>query len=84
MLNKYVKKVQVLAQQFDGSKEMAKQYGLKKFGYEDWIRVPTSRANFEIGTPMWISKGDWFLVKENGRYDVLSDEEFRKTYERCE
>lgn len=84
MLKKYVKKVTVLAEQFDGSKEMAKQYGLKKFGYEDWIRVPNYRDNFEIGAPMMISEGDWLLVKENGRYDVLSDEEFRRTYERCD
>lgn len=84
MLKKYVKKVPVLAEQFDGSEKIAKQYGLKKFGYEDWIKVPNARNNFEIGAPMMISKGDWLLVKENGKYNVLSDEEFRRIYERCD
>lgn len=84
MLHEYRKKTTIKAEQFDGSDEMAEKYGLKKFGWEGFVRTLNSLDNFDFGAPLVFSKGDWFIEGENGKINVLSDKEFRRTYERCD
>lgn len=83
MKNKYRKKEPLVAEQFDGSKEIVKEYGLRRFGFEGFIKTPNSMNNFDFDAPLIISEGDWILKKDNGKYGVLPDEAFRNTYERC-
>ena len=84
MLHEYRKKTTIKAEQFDGSDEMMKKYGLKKFGWEGFVRTRNSLDNFDFGAPLIFSKGDWFIEGDNGKINVLSDKEFRRTYERCD
>lgn len=84
MLHEYRKKTTIKAEQFDGSDEMAEKYGLKKFGCEGFVRTCNSLDNFDFGAPLIFSKGDWFIEGDNGKINVLSDKEFRRTYERCD
>lgn len=84
MLHEYRKKTAIKAEQFDGSKEMAAKYGLKKFGWEGFVRTRNSLDNFDFGAPLVFSKGDWFIEGDNGKIGVLSDKEFCRTYERCD
>ena len=82
MLHEYRKKTTIRAEQFDGSEEMAEKYGLKKFGWKGFIEVPNSKNNFVHGAPLILDEGDWFIENDNGMIDVLSDDIFRRTYER--
>jgi hypothetical protein len=81
MKHKYRRVVTVEAEQFDGSDEMATEYGLKRFGWTGFAKN-YGKNNFEIGGPLVISKGDWILKGSNGKYFVLSDYEFKQNYER--
>lgn len=84
MLHEYRKKTTIKAEQFDGSDEMAEKYGLKKLGWEGFVRTCNSLDNFDFGAPLVFSKGDYFIEGDNGKINVLSDKEFRRTYERCD
>lgn len=84
MLHKYRKTAIIQAEQFDGSREMADEYGLQKFGWKGFIKVPNSKNDFALGAPLIISEGDWFVKNDKGEIDVLSDNIFKKTYERCD
>lgn len=84
MLHEYRKKTTIKAEQFDGSEEMAEKYGLKKFGWEGFVRTLNSHDHFDHDAPLCITKGDWFFENDNGMIGVLSDREFRETYERCD
>lgn len=82
MLHTYRKKAAIQAEQFDGSNEMAEKYGLKKFGWRGFIRE-YGVNNFELGCPLLISKSDWIIKNEDGKYSVLPDRKFKQIYERC-
>ena len=84
MIHKYRKTALIEAEQFDGSTEMMGKYGLKKLGWEGFVRTHNSLDNFDFGAPLFFSKGDWFIEGDNGKINVLSDKEFRRTYERCD
>lgn len=84
MLHEYRKKTPIKAEQFDGSKEIAEKYGLKKFGWKGFIKVPNSKKRFRLDAPMIIEAGDWLIENDKAEVDVLSDEDFRRTYERCD
>lgn len=83
MLHTYRKKEPTLAEQFDGSNEMAEKYGLKKFGWRGFVRE-YGVNDFELGGPLLISKSDWIIKNENGKYFVLPDRKFKQAYERCD
>lgn len=83
MLHKYRKTALIEAEQFDGSNEMAEKYGLEKFGWRGFIRE-YGINDFELGCPLLISKSDWIIKNENGKYFVLPDRKFKQTYERCD
>lgn len=82
MLHTYRKKAAIQAEQFDGSNEMAEKHGLKKFGWRGFIRE-YGVNNFELGCPLLISKSDWIIKNEDGKYSVLPDRKFKQIYERC-
>jgi hypothetical protein len=84
MLHEYKKKTTIKAEQFDGSNEMIEKYGLQEFGWKGFIKVPNSKKNFSFDAPMILEKGDWFIENDKGEIDVLSDEFFRRNYERCD
>ena len=67
MLHEYRKKTTIKAEQFDGSDEMAEKYGLKKFGWEGFVRTLNSLDNFGFGAPLVFSKDDWFIEGDNAR-----------------
>lgn len=81
MLHEYKKKTTIKAEQFDGSDEMAEKYGLKKFGWRGFVRE-YGVNDFELGSPLLISKSDWIIRNEDGKYSVLPDRKFKQTYER--
>lgn len=83
MLHEYRKKEPIKAEQFDGSAKIAEKYGLKKFGWKGFIKVPNSKKRFRLDAPMIIEAGDWLIENGKAEVDVLSDEDFRRTYERC-
>lgn len=84
MLHEYRRKTTIKAEQFDGSKEIAEKYGFKKFGWKGFIKVPNSKKRFRLDAPMIIEAGDWLIENGKAEVDVLSDEDFRRTYERCD
>ena len=79
MMRKYIKVVPIEAEQFDGSTEMAEKYGLKKFGWQGFVKE-LGRNDFELGGPLLIRDGDWFCKGDNNKYFVLSDSEFQRTF----
>lgn len=83
MLHTYRKTATIQAEQFDGSNEMAEKYGLKKFGWQGFVRE-YGVNDFELGSPLLISKSDWIIKNEDGKYSVLPDRKFKQTYERCD
>lgn len=83
MLHEYRKTALIEAEQFDGSNEMAEKYGLKKFGWRGFVRE-YGVNDFELGGPLLISKSDWIIKNENGKYFVLPDRQFKQAYERCD
>ena len=84
MLHEYRKREPIKVEQFNGSKEMVEKYGLKKFGWKGFIKVPNSKKRFTLDSPLVIEAGDWLIENDKGEVDVLSDENFRRTYERCD
>lgn len=84
MMHEYRNKIIIKAEQFDGSDEMAENYGLKKLGWEGFVRTLNFLDNFDFGAPLVLSKGDWFIEGDNDKIDVLPDKDFRRTYERCD
>lgn len=84
MLHEYRNKTIIKAEQFDGSNKMAEKYGLKKFGWKGFIKVPNSKKRFRLDAPMIIEAGDWLIENDKAKVDVLSDKEFRRTYEWCD
>ena len=85
MLHEYRKKTTIKAEQFDGSKKMAKRYGLEGCGPGEFVQDLTTMACPSIfEEPETIKKGDWLIENGKAEVDVLSDEDFRRTYERCD
>lgn len=77
MLHKYRKLPVVEAERFDGSAEMIEGYSVHVFN------PGLSKNIFFIGMDV-IAIGDWIVKDEYGNYQVVTDDIFRKTYERCD
>lgn len=75
MLHKYRKTATIQAEQFDGSTEMTKKYDLENYGGD--LVLDELEGEFAI------KPGDWIVKDEYGNYQVVTDDIFRRTYERC-
>lgn len=81
MLKEYRKTSTIKAEQFDGSEEMIKKYGIYKWRTfftqnNDYVYyLPTEEGDLQI----WI--GEWITTDVNGEYWPIADDVFKKTYE---
>ncbi len=74
---KFRKKDVIIAEQFDGTSEMAKKYDLlQPFADQGYLRY---YLNFQA-----VHTGDWLLYDSGLIPRVLSDETFKETYEPVE
>lgn len=85
MLHEYRKKTTIKAEQFDGTREMAKKYDIRdslRVGYglfhSEIYRLPTKEGI------MTIHVGDWIATGIDGEHWAIADDIFRRTYERCD
>lgn len=78
MLKEYRKTATIKAEQFDGSEEMIKKYGIGT------IMLTIDNYQYYIKTlegDLVISIGDWIATGVEGEHWAIDDEIFRKTYE---
>ena len=80
MLKEYYKKTTIKAEQFDGSKEMVKQYGLHPALMKNGVPTVYFFGN------SYIAKGDIMTFaksKDDEWYPLMpmAEDEFRRTYE---
>lgn len=80
MLHKYRKIDPIKAEQLDGSDKMIKKYKLvKSVIYKGAYVLPRLYGPMPI---VW--EGDWIIINAEGGYRRMTDEEFHRTYERCD
>ena len=78
MLKEYQKIATIKAEQFDGSEEMMKKYGI------GIIRLTIDNYQYYIETlegDLVIRIGDWIATGVDGEHWAIADEIFKKTYE---
>ena len=81
MLKEYRKTATIKAEQFDGSEDMIKKYGIGKFkkftkgNGESIFIVETTEGSFQLNI------GDWIATGVEGEHWAIADEIFNKTYE---
>lgn len=83
MLHKYRKTALIEAEQFDGSAEMMKRYGIHE------ANVPPMVTDLNLYLPtkegdMVIKQDDWIATGIDGEHWVIANDIFCKTYERCD
>lgn len=83
MLHEYRKKTTIKAEQFDGTSEMIKKYGIHE------AKVPPMVTDYNLYLPtkwgdMVVTSGDWIATGIDGEHWVIPDDIFRRTYERCD
>lgn len=87
MIKIYHKTATIKAEQFDGSREMAKRYGAELYsdsgyGY-DVVEGEPDGDGYVIDTlegELLIRIGDWIATGANGEYWPIDNEIFKKTY----
>lgn len=80
MLHEYKKKTTIKAEQFDGSNEMIEKYQLvKNTIFEGDYALPRLYGPITI-----VREGDWIITDSVGAFSKMSDEDFHRTYERCD
>lgn len=86
MLHKYKKIVPIKAEQFDGSDEMMKKYCITDDGFGETFTFRKDNNCLPLKRGWWIvnlGKITVFDYTFTG-WKTMSDEKFRKTYERCD
>ena len=85
MLHEYRKKTTIMAERFDGSEKMIKEYDIidgLRIGYGIYYsgiyRLPTKEGD------MVIKQDDWIATGIDGEHWVIANDIFRRTYERCD
>lgn len=82
-MTKYRKISSIDAEQFDGSDEMVKKYGVQTFGFgKQYLPKHKQDDYMEFFTEINIS--DWIVTDNHGWCSVIKDSIFRKTYEKVE
>lgn len=87
MIKVYRKTATIRAEQFDGSKEMAKRYGAELYsesgyGY-DAVEGEPEGDGYVIDTlegELLIRTGDWIATGIKGEYWPIADDVFKQTY----
>lgn len=85
MLKEYRKTATIKAEQFDGSEEMIKKYGIIKeaFVIDGW--GATDDYQYCIKTregKLIVNVGDWIVTDNVDGFDVIADEIFKKITKR--
>ncbi|WP_323081565.1 hypothetical protein [Limosilactobacillus reuteri] len=83
MLHKYRKTALIEAEQFDGSDEMMKRYGIHE------AKVPPMVTDLNLYLPtkegnMVIKQDDWIVTGVDGEHWAIDKNIFERTYERCD
>ncbi|WP_283586397.1 hypothetical protein [Limosilactobacillus vaginalis] len=83
MRHEYRKKTTIKAEQFDGSDEMIKEYGIHE------ANVPPMVTDLNLYLPtkegdMVIKQDDWIATGIDGEHWVIANDIFCKAYERCD
>lgn len=81
-MNKYIRKpetIEAMRVGFDKWKSIAKWCKSKVY-YEK--HKPTDIVLAFINVNYYVPIGDWIIKKETGEFDVLSDSNFKKLYEK--
>ena len=76
MIKTYRKITTIQAEQFDGSDEMMKKYGLLYDAEPEGILLPTKEGK------MLMYEGDWIATGVEGEHWAIADDVFKKTYEK--
>ncbi|MCT2883666.1 DUF1642 domain-containing protein [Lentilactobacillus parabuchneri] len=87
MIKTYRKTATIKAEQFDGSKRMAKRYGAELYSESGYgyavVEGEPDGDGYVIDTPegeLLLRTGDWIATGVNGEHWPISDDVFRKTY----
>lgn len=83
MIKTYRKTTTIQAEQFDGSKDMCKKYGIEdsaNSGYNDSDWEDEGNCIPTLEGYMRINKGDWIATGISGEHWTIDDEIFKKTY----
>lgn len=87
MLHEYRRKEPIKAERFNGSDEMIKRYHITVKHYDLGTPDPDFFIAYVMddhGRDLYPDPGDWIITYEKGSYTILSDSDFRRTYERCD
>nr|DAJ07612.1 MAG TPA: hypothetical protein [Caudoviricetes sp.] len=86
MLHEYRKKTTIKAEQFDGSDEMMEKYNITDDGFGDTYTFRLDSKCLPLKCGWWIVDCGKLTVLDYtfGNWKTMSDEDFRRTYERCD
>ena len=86
MLHEYRKKTTIKAEQFDGSDEMMERYHITDDGFGDTYTFRFDNNCLPLKCGWWIVDCGKLTVLGYtfGNWTTMSDEDFRRTYERCD
>ena len=84
MLKEYRNKETFKAEQFDGSEEMKTQFHIRRYRKSQNGKTATGYVLSAPGRLWRISVGDWIVSGNNFVCKVISNNEFKKTYEEVE
>lgn len=86
MLHEYRKKTTIKAEQFDGSDEMMEKYNITDDGFGDMYTFRFDNNCLLLKCGWWIVDCGKLTVLDYtfGNWKTMSDEDFRRTYERCD
>ena len=86
MLHKYRKTALIEAEQFDGSDEMMKKYCITDDGFGETFTFRKDNNCLPLKRGWWIvylGKSEVFGITLI-HWETMTDEKFRRTYERCD
>lgn len=86
MLHEYRKKTTIKAEQFDGSDEMMEKYNITDDGFGDTYTFRLDNKCLPLKCGWWIVDCGKLTVLDYTfcNWKTMSDEDFRRTYERCD
>lgn len=82
MLKEYRKKTTIKAEQYQGTDEQQRKYGILRIKrslaerFHDYLFTNYSSNSLSV-----VENGDWIVSLEDGSYWILPDDFFQQTYE---